>query len=111
MEMVDGLETAKEKVKYILEKFPETRDSDKKLWLRFLEVFFNMRLKIGSEAFVAFECVLMDSEVPTMESVRRVRQKFQEGGQFVGKKREERLEMADRVFNWAVGDQGELFDE
>lgn len=110
MEMIDGLDTAKEKVRYILEKFPETRDSDKKLWLTFLDVFFNMRLKLGSDAFVAFECLLMDSEVPTMESVRRVRQKFQEGGEFVGKKREERLEMAERVSNWAVGDQGDLFE-
>ena len=44
--MIKDLITIKDKVNYLLEKYPETRDSDKLLWLGYLVVYCNLKKQI-----------------------------------------------------------------
>lgn len=45
--------------------------------------------------------ILLASDTPTSESIRRVRQKFQESGLYVGTKRAQKMEEAENVRLWA----------
>ena len=64
----------KEKVKYILDNYPNTRDSDKLLYVTVLE-FFHGSVNLRD---------MLDPSVPGFETVSRIRRKFQEQGQFLG---------------------------
>ena len=90
--MLGDLKRVKDKVAYILENIPETSDSDKLLWLKFLDTFYDLKHVIGQEAYNKFRSLLLSKNTPTMESVRRVRQKFQETGLYQGSLREEKME-------------------
>lgn len=84
MNMSESLSTIKERVGKLLELYPELRDSDKLLWLAYLNLVHGLKDTIGSDAYFKLKSVVMDEHTPTMESIRRVRQKFQEEGQYVG---------------------------
>jgi len=95
MRMTEAVVTIKSKVEKILNKFPITRDSDKLLWLGYLVQYHNLKTALGEEGYKALKAVIMHEDTPTMESVRRVRQKLQEEGKYQGNKRKDRLEEAD----------------
>lgn len=92
MKMSESLTTCKDKIESLLIKYPETRDSDKLLFFAFLVEFHDLEMNIGRTACEVFRGILMDEETPSMETVRRIRQKFQEEGHYCGEKRKERLE-------------------
>jgi hypothetical protein len=46
---------------------------------------------MGKEAYMKFRSWFMDSDIPSMESIRRCRQKWQEEGHFEGTKRAKRM--------------------
>jgi hypothetical protein len=100
--MTDGLKTVKSVVGSLLEQCPELRDSDKMLWLAYLNVEHNVGNVIGWDAYSKLKAVLLDERTPTMESVRRIRQKYQESGLYTGKKRKERMKEAVSVRDWAL---------
>ena len=102
MRMSEGLDTIKDKVGKLLEDYPVLRDSDKLLWLAYLNKEYDMFHKIGLESYAILKEIIMDDNTPTMESIRRVRQKYQEEGLYVGEKRSKRLKEADRVKDWAL---------
>lgn len=98
--MLDSLKTIKKKVEYILLYHPMTRDSDKILWLSYMNLFHGLREKLGEEAYQQFKAILLDDNTPTMESIRRIRQKFQEDNKYVGENRDERLQESHSVREW-----------
>jgi len=91
MKMSEGILTCKDKVNEILADYNETRDSDKLLFLAYLCKYHGLKQKLGPIAYAQLKAIIMDDNTPTMESIRRVRQKLQEDGQFVGKNRRCRL--------------------
>lgn len=95
--MIKDLVKAKDRVENLLEKHPSTRDCDKTLWLSYLVVYHDIRKKMGEESYQIFKNILLDKDTVTMESIRRMRQKFQEEGKFLGKKRLEKLFEANKV--------------
>lgn len=101
--MIRDIKKVKDRVYYILERYPQCRECDKKLWLAYQIVFHNLKDVLGSQAYERYKAMLLSSNFPTMESVRRVRQKYQEEGLFLpservlAAKREER----EAVRTWA----------
>jgi len=102
MRMIDGLRTIKDIVGKLLNDYPVLRDSDKLLWLAYLNYRHELRSIIGEEAYIKLKTVIMHEDTPTMESIRRIRQKYQENGLYVGEKRQERLVESECVKDWAV---------
>lgn len=94
--MIDDLKTVKSRVKWILAKHERARDSDKFLWLVYLYEFHGLD-KILGDKLKDFANLILDKNTPTMESVRRVRQKYQEDGFYHGKFRQNRLQEAENV--------------
>lgn len=82
--MIKDLIRVKDKVEYLLMKFPETRDSDKILWLWYLREFedMNNQLAFAYDPWRHLSETIRHPDTPTMESLRRVRQKFQQEGQY-----------------------------
>lgn len=75
---VDQLRINKDRVEMILSKYPETRDSDKLLWLAYMCIFHELKCHIGTNAYNKLKRLITDPSTPSFESVRRVRQKIQE---------------------------------
>lgn len=102
--MIDDLVTSKDKVEFLLKKFPELRDNDKKLWVAYLNIFHGLgeKLRNSQDPWVTFRHVLYDDDTAMPESIRRIRQKFQEAGLYVGEKREARLRESEEVRLWAL---------
>lgn len=98
--MLKDLKKAKDKVEYILETIPVTRDCDKTLWLVYLAAFHDLKKELGDEAYNKFKSILLDKDTCTMESIRRMRQKFQEEGKFQGTKRKAKMEEEKEVRGW-----------
>lgn len=97
MKMHESLKTCKEKVGQILEQYPKTRDSDKWLWIAYLVIHHDLKNLLGEKAYESFKGLILNDKTPTMETVRRIRQKYQEEGKFVGLKRIDRLGEASAV--------------
>ena len=102
--MLDHLVKTKDKVGYLLENYPPLRDDDKKLWLAFLNVFCDMKIKLENDPnpYLVYKDIILNKDTPSFESLGRVRRKFQEVGKYVGEKRQERLEEASNVKDWAI---------
>lgn len=97
MKMLDSLKTCKDKVGYVLEEYPVVRDSDKLLWLAYLCKFHGLQETLGTIGYQKLKKLIMNDSTPTMESIRRIRQKYQENGQFVGENRAERIAESEKV--------------
>lgn len=97
MRMSEGLETCKDKVGFILSEYVSTRDSDKMLWLAYLVMFHDLKGILGKESYEKLKTLIMSENTPTMESIRRIRQKYQEGGMYAGNGRKARLEESEVV--------------
>ena len=102
MSVQNELNTIKDRVELLLKNFPETRDNDKLLWLAYAVIHKDLRSVFKNDgAYRVFKSWLLSSDVPMFESVRRVRQKFQEGGKYVGNARRERMLSENNVRTWA----------
>ena len=86
------------RVYYLLGKFTDLRDDDKKLWFAYCEQFLNLHATLKTADPHLFYNWLIKSEVPTFESISRCRRKLQEkhpllrGDQYLSKK-----ELASRI--------------
>ena len=63
------------KVAYILERWPECRDDDRELWLRFWQVFDGMEQALGTKGMAQFRRFFLKATHP--ETIRRGRQEVQ----------------------------------
>lgn len=102
--MIKDVLTIKEKVELLLSKYPETRDSDKLLWLAFMVTYHNLKSTMNEETYIRFKTLLLNNDTPVMESVRRVRQKFQENGKYppTNKTAQARNEEQTAMRGWAL---------
>jgi hypothetical protein len=78
MDMLSQVKSNRDKVKTILEKYPETRNSDKLLWLAYMCFYKELKFIIGEENYVKFRALLLQESTPTFESLTRARRKIQE---------------------------------
>lgn len=69
--MSDNLTKVTQMVWHILDKYPETRSSDRKLILYVYAEFYGINL------YESFHDVIMRDDLPSFKSIRRTRQKIQ----------------------------------
>lgn len=98
--MLEHIILVKDRVLHILEKYPETRDSDKLLWLAYLCLFHDLQSRIGKESYLKLKDLMMEPTTSPMESVRRMRAKLQSEGFYRGDKYLERLAEANSVHDY-----------
>src|SRR3972149_11755512 len=100
--MLYDLITIKDRIGNLLEVYSELRDSDKKLWLAYLNRYHGLRDRVNSakSPYEALRNIFLSDDTPSFESIRRVRQKYQEAGLFVGENRKERLNESKKVREW-----------
>lgn len=103
MRMTTSLRTIKDDIADILKNKPETRDSDKLLFIEYLNKNYDLVQVIGGIPFSKLKALLMDERTPSIESLTRMRRKFQENGMYLGKNRNERMKEASEVKKWALG--------
>ena len=102
--MLEDLVNCKSRVEYLLKKEPKTRDCDKTLWLLYLLTFHDLAsINHTSNPVKKLSDILLSKSTPTAESVRRIRQKFQESHLYIGTKRKQKLNESDNVRKWANG--------
>lgn len=94
--MLEDLKSVKDIVEYLLAKYPETRDDDTLLQIGVLNIKCNLRNRIGDIAYQKLKKILIQ-EAPKLESIRRIRAKFQQEGLYQGTFRKEKLDEAEAV--------------
>lgn len=99
--MRKDLDKSMDKVEFLLGKYPELRDDDKKLWIAYLNIFHDLEKMIGRDAFIILKGILYDPNTPIMESISRARRKIQEKGLHQGEKRDQRMGEERNVRKWA----------
>lgn len=67
-----------DRVTFLLERYPEVRDSDKLLWLAYNCHFNNLKEVTYTGKYENFKSWLLREEVPVFESLSRARRKIQE---------------------------------
>lgn len=93
--MLTSIKNTKDKARAVLEKYPQTQDSDALLYLLFLDEYGDLLRSIGSENFMLLKKLMLS--FPPPETLRRLRQKIQEGGELTGTKCHKRQEAAVEV--------------
>lgn len=76
MDFFEGYETVYDRVRNVLVRYPETRDSDKLLCLAIYSLGYG--LKSHASSYEDLRAWLLSSEVPTFETITRARRKIQE---------------------------------
>jgi len=76
--ILENLRTAKERVEYILEHFPETRNNDLYLWIIYVRLFCPELSKYIK--FIPFDIF---KKAPSYETIVRVRRKLNENGKYL----------------------------
>ena len=99
--MIDDLHKVESKVNYLLSKYPQTRDSDKMLWLAYNVKFNSLKESIGKDAYLAFRKWLLSKETPVFESLSRARRKVQARDKDLEGDKNKRLAEADQVKTWS----------
>ena len=97
MKISKGIVTVRDKVEQLLFEFDVLRDNDMLLWLAYLNRYHKLRELIGEANYQVLKNIILDSETPKFESIRRSRQKIQEAGVYQGKFRDERLGEQENV--------------
>lgn len=89
------------RVKYILEHYPQARESDKYLYLVYLRTYTSAALMLCDWA--QFESYVMSKDVPALESISRARRKIQEGpnGVFKSTRQLQKIANEASVRSWA----------
>ena len=93
--MLNQMKKLKNHIEHILAIYPETRDDDRLLIMKFFELNTNIKNTVGPAAWAAFETVFLVG--PSFESIRRARQKIQEKGKYIGHRQDERSALADEM--------------
>ena len=88
----------------LLKAYPDTRDNDKALITRYMTAWHDLKARIGSEAFDIVKEVIFE-EMPTFETITRMRRKYQENGLFLASTEASasRLEAEAAVRDWSRG--------
>lgn len=111
--MIQDLVKVQDRVKDLLIKFPQTRDSDKWLWLAYNCKYNNLKgvfslsaitVPFDSEAaYTNFKNWLLNPDTPMFESLSRARRKVQElYPHLSGDLRPQRMEDSENVKQWSL---------
>ena len=95
------LKTIEEKVEYLLEKYPQTRSSDKILLLNMYAIFYRVDIRSSCAN------ICLDDRLPDYGSVSRIRRKVQERREDLraeDKIEEFRIASQEAYIEYAVGD-------
>ena len=76
--MLSDYVEVQDRVKFLLERYPEVRDSDKLLWLTYNCHFNNLKEVTYTGKYENLKAWLLREEVPVFESLSRARRKIQE---------------------------------
>lgn len=103
--MLQDIITVSDKVEKILRDHPDTRDSDKLLWLAYSCKHTNLKTLFASKNFdyLTFKKWLMHEDTPMFESLSRARRKIQEDNPELQGDKPLRMEEAEQVSLWAKG--------
>lgn len=104
--MIKDLKKQKEKVEYLLSRYPDLRDSDKKLWVAYLNTFCDLKNKLNSSSdpWDTYRQVIYSRSTPAPESITRLKRRFQADGKYQGRNRRHRLAEQEAVRDWARGE-------
>lgn len=86
------LHEVKKQVESILKRFPETREDDKKLQVRILKDFYGVD-KIED---------ILKPDIPSLESIRRCRQKLQSEGKYPSTKETKKIREHQEGAYWKL---------
>lgn len=82
-------------VEHILAVYPETRDDDRLLILKFIELNTSLKSILGESKWEVLKTVFL--WVPSFETIRRARQKIQASGKYIGHKQSERQALGEEM--------------
>jgi len=77
-QLLERLRTTKDRVLYILERYPETRNDDRYLWLIYIRLFCPEMSR-----YIKFIPYSVLKNAVQFETIRRVRQRIQEAGLYL----------------------------
>jgi hypothetical protein len=97
--MLDKILKVKDKVMSVLRDFPQTRESDKLVWLAYMCQYHGLKDQMGKESYMRFKQWFLQDTVPCHESIRRVRAQIQSSGLFRGENYKERRAQAKEVYH------------
>ena len=79
--MINDLIKVEDRVLFLLEKYPQTRESDKYLWLAYCVNYCNLKLCVTD--YSRFKNWLLSDDIPVFESLSRARRKIMEKNEAV----------------------------
>lgn len=93
------LKRMQDKVEYLMQMYPATRDDDRKLIGAVYTVFY------GVDVNAPFKDILLNDKLPNFETIRRCRQKAQEENEALrGKRDKERIDNQKEYLEYAKGE-------
>lgn len=95
--MLSDYVKVQDRVLFLLERYPEVRDSDKLLWLAYNCHFNNLKEVTLTGQYAHFKSWLMREEVPVFESLSRARRKLQEEFPELSGEKAKRLQESKKV--------------
>ena len=103
MRVSESIDSVQENVRDLLVTYPEVRDNDKLLWLVYLNIHYQLKESMSSESYKRLKDTLLDSSIPSMDTLSRARRKVQEREvDLAGEKRKNRKAEAVDMKNWAL---------
>lgn len=84
MSVLEEFKYARDKVAFLLERYPQLRDNDKELYLSYLFKFHNLKKVLNSskDPYKTFCKLFLHDKTISFNTIRRVRAKFQQDGLF-----------------------------
>ena len=95
--MLSDLIKVQDRVYYILDQYPQTRDSDKELWLAYCCLFRGLKEVCKQGSYAAMRHWLINPDTPVFESLSRARRKIQEEHTHLAGAKAQRLEEEQAV--------------
>jgi len=76
-----------QQVEFLLKSSKGLRSNDMKLWIAYLVMFHDLQTVVAKKKpYEQFKKLVLSDDVPSMETIRRTRQKIQSTGKYVGVK-------------------------
>lgn len=103
MSYASRLNTIKEQVEGILRDHPEARNCDKELFIKYLEIYHSVQDYFSRNDYNGLQGML--KAAPSFESIRRMRQKLQEKGEYTADPQIQagRRERRNDIYSYVTG--------
>lgn len=104
--MLTDLIQVQDRIKFLLERYPEVRDNDKLLWLAYNCHFTHLKEVVATGEYKNFRDWMLKEDVPVFESLSRARRKVQEENSELAGDKQKRLKEEKKVRRAMVADKG-----